>query len=258
MAKQNFDAIMDEVFVHEGGYVNHPKDPGGETNLGISKRSYPKEDIFGMTRARAKFLYWRDFWQPIKGDDLPVGVDLVTMDASINSGKTRGVRWIQLAAGLPKSRADGIMGPESLRAIKAADALVVIKKGCAIRMGYLRGLRTWGSFGNGWSKRVARVEAVAVAMAAKAEGSTGYVRKVLKDSGAAANVSRRSNKSAGHATATGGTAAGGGLEALHDLPTWAPVVFVAVVIVAAIWFYGRSRHDAHRAEAYKRELEKVV
>lgn len=258
MSKDNFDAVMVEVLAHEGGYVNHPKDPGGETNFGISKRSYPKEDIKRLSRDRAKSIYRRDFWEKIRGDDLPAGVDLVVMDASVNSGVKRGVAWAQKAAGLSAAQADGLMGPVSLRAISKANPFDVIKRACSIRMGFLRGLRTWGTFGKGWSRRVASVEAVSMSMAARAEGSTGYVRKVLKTNGGTAQEAAKTNRNAGHVTTTGGVGGGASIETLQDLPTWAPVLFIAVVTVAAIWFYGRSRHDAHRAEAYKRELEKVA
>ena len=78
--KANFEACMAEVFKHEGGYVNDPHDPGGETNMGISKRSYPKENIRGMTRARAAQIYHKDFWDKLKCDDLPAGLDLVAFE----------------------------------------------------------------------------------------------------------------------------------------------------------------------------------
>lgn len=258
MASENFNAVMDEVLAHEGGYVNHPRDPGGETNFGISKRSYPKEDIKRLTKTRAKTIYRLDFWKKVRGDELPAGVDLVVMDAAVNSGVKRGVGWAQKAAGLSGAQVDGKMGPVSLRSIGKSDPFDVIQGACAYRMGFLRGLRTWGTFGKGWSRRVASVEAVAMSMAAKAEGSTGYVRKVLQAKGSEAKATAKVNRTKGHVTTTGGAVSGGSLETLHDLPSWAPLLVIAVIVVAAIWFYGRSRHDAQRAEAYKRELEKVV
>ncbi len=118
-----FDACMKEVplrCLHEGGSavggwlceppqgVNHPKDPGGETKYGISKRSYPQVDIAALTEADAKEIYRRDFWAKIRGDDLPAGIDLATLDPSINSGRARGVRWMQQGLGI---MADGVMGP---------------------------------------------------------------------------------------------------------------------------------------------------
>ena len=106
--KANFEACMAEVFKHEGGYVNDPHDPGGETNMGISKRSYPKENIRGMTRARAAQIYRKDFWDKLKCDDLPAGLDLVAFDAGVNSGPARGAKWLQQAVGVT---ADGKIGP---------------------------------------------------------------------------------------------------------------------------------------------------
>lgn len=258
MASENFNPVMEEVFAHEGGYVNHRADPGGETNFGISKRSYPNEDIRGMTRTRAKAIYRADFWNPIKGDQLPDGVDLVTMDASVNSGKVRGVRWIQQAAGLPKERIDGIMGPKTLIEIRKRDPISLIKRSCAIRMGFLRGLKTWGTFGKGWSRRVASVEAVGVSMAAQAEGSVGYVKTVLRRNATSADTTKVGNGKAGHATVAGGATGTGGVETLQDLPIWAPLTIVVVAVLLALFFYGRSRHDAHRAAAYRNELEKVL
>jgi lysozyme family protein len=257
MAKDNFDAVMDEVLSHEGGYVNHPRDPGGETNFGISKRSYPKEDIRRLTRHRAKTIYRRDFWGKVRGDDLRAGVDLVVMDASVNSGAKRGVSWAQKAVGMTGQGVDGIVGPATVRALNHADPFTTIKRACAYRMGFLRGLKTWGTFGKGWSRRVASVEARAMAMAAKAEGSPGYARKVLKDNGASAKTSQQMNANSGHVTATGGAVSGGYAEGIRDLPTWAPILFIAVMLAVALWFYGRSRHDKNRVEAYRNELEKV-
>jgi len=258
MAKFNFDAVMKEVFAHEGGYVNHRADPGGETNFGISKRSYPKEDIRGLTRARAKFIYQVDFWDPIKGDQLPDGVDLVTMDAAVNSGKSRGVRWTQTAVGLPKAQIDGIMGAKTLAAIQKRDPIELVKKACAVRVGFLRGLKTWGTFGKGWSRRVASVEATGVSMAAQAEGSRGYTKGILSREAKQAEVLQKRNSDTGHITAAGGATGTGGVETLHDLPLWAPLVVVGVAVLIAIFFYGRSRHDAQRATAYRNEMEKVL
>lgn len=255
--KANFDNVMTEIFAHEGGYVNHPSDPGGETRYGISKRSYPKEDIKRLTRTRAKFLYMVDFWEPIKGDQLPDGVDLVTMDASVNSGKARGIRWLQTAAGMPKPKVDGIMGSKTLAAVTGNDSIELIKRACAIRVGFLRGLKTWGTFGKGWSRRVASVEAKAVTMAALAVGSRGYAKTVLRQHSDEAKVLQKRNSDTGKTTAAAGGVGTGGVQTIQDLPLWAPLVAVGVIVVILIWFYGRSRHEANRVAAYRTQLEKV-
>lgn len=162
MAKANFDSAMAHVFEFEGGYVNDPRDPGGETNFGISKRSYPREDIKNMTRARAAQIYRRDYWNAIRGDDLPAGLDLVAFDAAVNSGVSRGAKWLQGALGVS---ADGRIGPQSIAAAKASNAAAVIDRAVDARLAFLRRLSTWGAFGKGWTRRVEAVRDLAHDMA---------------------------------------------------------------------------------------------
>lgn len=160
--KANFDRSLTEVLGHEGGYVNDPHDPGGETNMGISKRSYPKENIRGMTRARAAEIYRRDFWDAVQGDKLPAGLDLVAFDPAVNSGPSRGVKWLQTALGVS---ADGKIGPATLAAAQKAHAEAVIDRACNARLAWLRTLPTWGRYGKGWAKRVESIREEAIAMA---------------------------------------------------------------------------------------------
>lgn len=157
MARENFGNVMDVIFHHEGGYVNHPSDPGGATNFGISQRSYPKEDIRNMTRARAAEIYRRDFWSAVQGDELPAGLDLVAMDAAVNSGSKRGAMWLQAALGVAE---DGFIGAKTLDAARKADAKA-IDRAIQMRMMFLRGLSTWPKFGKGWSRRLSETQAEA-------------------------------------------------------------------------------------------------
>jgi len=162
--KTNFDRSMAEVFAHEGGYSDDPLDPGGETNFGISKRSYPNENIKGMTRERAATIYRRDFWNAVKGDDLPAGLDLVAFDAAVNSGPSRGAKWLQSALGVP---ADGKIGPKTIAAAKAANVPAVIDRVRNARLAWLKTLPTWGRYGKGWTARVESIRAEAKDMAKK-------------------------------------------------------------------------------------------
>lgn len=162
MAKNNFDNAMAHVFEFEGGYVNDPRDPGGETRYGISKRSYPREDIKNMTRARAAQIYRRDYWSAVRGDDLPAGLDLVAFDAAVNSGVSRGAKWLQGALGVS---ADGRIGPQTIAAANAANAAAVIDRAVDARLAFLRRLSTWGAFGKGWTRRVEAVRDLAHDMA---------------------------------------------------------------------------------------------
>ena len=159
--KSNFDRCMNEVFAHEGGYVNDPHDTGGETNMGISKRAYPHEDIKGMTRARAAEIYRRDYWDAVRGDDLPFGLDLVAFDAAVNSGVSRGAKWLQQAIGVTP---DGKIGPATLAAAKSTYQPAAIMRAIGFRRSFLTQLPGWAHFGAGWDKRLKSVEAEATAM----------------------------------------------------------------------------------------------
>ena len=174
--KANFDRCMSAVFSHEGGYANDPNDPGGETRYGISKRSYPNEDIRNMTRTRAAQIYRRDFWNAVKGDELPAGLDLVAFDAAVNSGPSRGAKWLQSALGVI---ADGRIGPQTLTAARTAPS-TAIDRACNARLGWLRTLPTWKHYGNGWTRRVEGVRDLAhdmFANPAKPNTSPEHVRE---------------------------------------------------------------------------------
>lgn len=147
-----FDAIIERVLAHEGGYVNHPRDPGGETNWGIAKRSYPALDIRRLTREQAIAIYRRDFWNPIRGDDLPRQFAFQAMDAAINHGIGNAVRWIQQAVGVAD---DGVFGPVSLAAVKKTDPADLTLRFLAARLEFYTRLSTWPTFGIGWVRRIA-------------------------------------------------------------------------------------------------------
>lgn len=162
--KSNFSACLEITLRHEGGYVNDPQDPGGETKYGISKRSHPKEDIKGMTVKRAGEIYRSEYWSPLSGDSLPAGLDLAAFDAGVNSGISRGAKWLQSALGAP---ADGKIGPNTIaraNAMSEAAQREVIRIACRERLRFLQGLKTWGRFGKGWTRRVNEIEAAALGM----------------------------------------------------------------------------------------------
>lgn len=108
---------IDILIELEGGYVNNPNDPGGETKYGISKRSYPNEDIRNLTVQRAHELYKRDFWDKIKGDLVPWPMNLLLFDMAVHSGPDRAIKTAQKAFKLTQ---DGVIGPRTLNALKAA------------------------------------------------------------------------------------------------------------------------------------------
>ena len=169
--KANFDKALAAVLVHEGGFVNHPDDPGGMTNLGCTKAvweehcGHPVDEkaMRALTPSDVAPLYKRKYWDKIKGDDLPAGLDYAVFDAAINSGPGRAVKWLQACVGV---EADGALGPKSMAAIAAVPPKQLIEDYAKRRLSFLMDLPHWGTFGKGWSRRVAEVQATATSMTA--------------------------------------------------------------------------------------------
>lgn len=243
MSRTNFEPCMAEVKIHEGGYVNHRKDPGGETNWGISKRSYPRLDIKSLTWEDAKRIYRHDFWQKIQGDVLPTGVDYVVLDPAINSGPSRAIKFLQAAAKVP---ADGKLGSQTLNAVLNADPVNLILSISKQRLGFMKGLKTWMTFKNGWSTRVASVEARAVRMA-----GAGPQRMLFIADSARRKADQQTRQN--FLTAGGGGAATVGAQG--NLWIIATIAVVGVVVLIAI--AGSRRHELNRAAAYAKELNNV-
>lgn len=148
----NFDIAFDRLMGHEGGYVNHSEDPGGETNWGISKRSYPNVNIKALTREGAKDIYRRDFWNRIHADELHDGVAFQAFDFAVNSGIETAVRKLQAALGVAD---DGHWGPVSMAAGAAMSESDTIMRFVAERLDFWTRLSTWPTFGRGWARRAA-------------------------------------------------------------------------------------------------------
>jgi lysozyme family protein len=146
----NFDQAFTRLMGHEGGYVNHPADPGGETNWGISKRSYPQVDIKALTRDQAKSIYFRDFWEPL-GDAHPA-IKFQVFDFAVNSGVQTAVRKLQAAVGVAD---DGHWGPLSAKALAAMDVNDVLMRFMAQRLRFWVKCSAWPTMGAGWVNRAA-------------------------------------------------------------------------------------------------------
>jgi len=148
----NFDLAIERILGHEGGYVNDPNDPGGETKFGISKRSYPNVDIKNLTLDQAKAIYHRDFWSKVRGDMLYDGVAYQTLDFAVNSGIETAIRYLQRALGVAD---DGHFGAVSAKAAKDMSESDQIMRLNAERLDFMRKLKVWPSFGKGWAGRIA-------------------------------------------------------------------------------------------------------
>lgn len=167
MAKASFDRVMPHVFTHEGGYVDHPSDPGGATNMGITLRtledwrgqSVSKSEVRRLGKTEASAIYRAKYWEAIRGDDLPAGVDYAVFDFAINSGPGRAAKYLQNIVGVT---ADGRIGSETLAATESRAAASVVNDLCDARLHFLKGLNIWPTFGKGWTRRVSEVRKVAL------------------------------------------------------------------------------------------------
>jgi lysozyme family protein len=148
----NFDQAFERLIGHEGGYVNHPSDPGGETNFGVSKRSYPGEDIKAMTLARAKQIYARDYWGPAGCDCVPDAINFDLLDTAVNSGVRAAVKMLQGAVGEVQ---DGVLGPRTLMAVGSMDPARLVARFNGHRLDFMNDLPAWPTFGKGWAQRIA-------------------------------------------------------------------------------------------------------
>jgi len=156
---EDFLLAFELLIGHEGGYVNDPNDPGGETKYGISKRSYSDLDIKNLTLSQAEDIYETDYWIPTGCPDLPPRLALVLFDAAVNNGRSRAVRWLQSIVGAPD---DGIYGPATRAAVERAVAkdpldLDLAGELHARRLHFMVGLGHWEHYGMGWSRRLAKV-----------------------------------------------------------------------------------------------------
>lgn len=167
---RNFAASLSHVLKHEGGFVNHPNDPGGATNRGITlatfrryvKRNGTVTDLKNLTVQQAGIVYRKQYWDRVKGDDLPSGIDYAVFDFAVNSGPARAAKYLQAVVGVNQ---DGKIGPKTLAAVKRADPQTVIERLCDDRLAFLKRLKTWPTFGRGWSRRVEEVRNGSVLLA---------------------------------------------------------------------------------------------
>lgn len=220
--KTGFDRALKAVLVHEGGKVDHPKDPGGRTAHGITQRVYDgyrrrrgnePRDVYKIAPAERTAIYRLQYWDAVMGDRLPPGVDYAVFDGAVNSGPGQSIKWLQRALG-PRytGKVDGVMGAITHAAIDAHpnhDALIAAI--CERRLAFLRALRTWRTFGRGWSRRVAQVKMNGQAWAM---GDVGPGVEYAEGGEAKANIEdarpRPSARTADLMTGAGGTAAAPG------------------------------------------------
>lgn len=274
MTANGFPAAYERVRVYEGGNVDDPRDPGGRTSRGVTQRVYdawrsrqgkPKRDVYLATDAEVKAIYRAQYWDAIRGDDLPAGVDMVVFDGAVNSGPKQSIKWLQRGLGI---KADGVLGSVTLDAIADdTDNDLLIQRISERRMGFLRSLSTWKHYGKGWSLRVANLTKAGQAVAMGTIGPKPI--KVAQDGGnAKASEDDIAKPLVSAGNATGMTSVGVGLsaanevvkeatpqvQAIADVSDVLRYLFVALVIIGlgltayAVWRNSRAR-KAVRADS---------
>ena len=156
--KDNFDKCLEMLLHHEGGFVNHPRDPGGMTNLGVTLRVYEKwmgkkvseQEMRDLTVEQVAPIYKHNYWDKCKCDDLPSGLDWSIFDWAVNSGPGRSAKALQ---GIIGATQDGGIGPKTLQLVAEHNPKEMIEKMHDKRQGFYEGLKTFDTFGKGWSRR---------------------------------------------------------------------------------------------------------
>ena len=167
----NWQKSFELMLKSEGGFVNHPSDPGGMTNLGVTKatwenwvgRESDEAEMRGLTPEKVEPLYKKKYWDAVRADELPVGLDYLMFDFGVNAGPGRAIKVMQSAVGVTP---DGGFGPLTLAAVQAIDPVELIEKFSQAKEDFYRSLGTFATFGKGWLNRVADVKVKANSMLA--------------------------------------------------------------------------------------------
>ena len=152
----DFDIAFNTLLKYEGDFSNHPSDPGGQTRYGITEAVAREVGYRGDMRELpidlAKRIYKSRYWDAVRADELPEAVRYAVFDAAVNSGPRQAILWLQRAVGV---KADGIIGPQTLAAVRAADPERLLRLVLAQRLRFMTGLPNWAAFGRGWARRIA-------------------------------------------------------------------------------------------------------
>lgn len=252
MAAQNYDACLKRVLRYEGGYSNHPSDPGGPTKFGITIHDYRRyispsgtaDDVRNMKVDEAKTIYRARYWGAERCDQLEPGVDHAIFDYGVNSGIGRSGKVLRRLVGLPSNTS--VVTPEVVRAANARDQADLVNAICNERLRFLKNLRTWPVFGKGWNSRVSDVRDFAGALAKNQPPIVGVPPETP-------------GKGEHPKPPGGGTVgpAGGGIgAALAGISAWmdahpaltVAIIVGAIVISAALVVYLRGRWETRQEE----------
>ena len=246
MAKENWGRSLSAVLANEGGYSADPRDPGNwtggkrgagvlkGTKKGISAKTYPHLDIKALNDNQIAEIYAANYWRPIRGDDLPGGVDFSVFDYGVQSGPSRSAKDLQRVLGVS---VDGRIGPVTVLAAKRAAPRPTIKAHCSRRLSFVKSLNIWNTFARGLGNRVAKAEAMALSMVST---------KAQLEADAKAARDKAVAQGGGAAVGTGGGVGVDQAPDLSGLPVWVIVAVVAVIVAPLVI---RAIVNAQRASA---------
>lgn len=272
-----YQFALPKILIHEGGWANHPKDPGGATMKGVIQRVYdgyrrrlnlPAQSVRLISDHELQEIYRKQYWDEIKGDELPQGVDYVVFDGAVNSGPTQSIKWLQRALGaLYTGKVDGVMGQGTLGALSMVnDCDALIAKIIERREAFLRALKTFSTFGKGWMSRIRQVKQIGQKWAFGSVGpeptffENGNQKATIADAKPKATKAPADGATGGGvATTTLGGALEGAKETLTPLAGDSSVIsYVVTALVVtgvlatlaglAYRFYAK-RHDAALTDA---------
>lgn len=259
MTKENYPRCLANTLREEGGWSNHPSDPGGPTMRGVIQARYneyrrkwgkPLQSVRYITEDELQIIYRDGYWNKVEGDHWPKGPDQIVFDIGVNSGPARGLAILGQAMGVTSRNPQGL----AAIATRSADKVGIVKRACARRASFYRSIRTFAVFGRGWLARNARMEAIGVRMALEAQGVRDIAGGLNREAAGAQYRAKRSGQ--GAATAGGGTAAGTGTLAQADAGSWDWTVWLTIGLVAIgavaltlalVWAW---RRHGERAKAY--------
>lgn len=249
MSASSYDEALRRLLVHEGGYSNHPSDPGGPTNFGITLGDYRKHlkpdataaDVRTMKLVDAKAIYRSKYWDALRCDQLPAGVDYAVFDYGVNSGIGRSGKVLRRVLDLADD--SHVVTTAVIAAAHKCEPRDLVLRICAERLRFLKALRTWPVFGNGWARRVEEVKSAALRMTSTGGAAEATASRPDPAQGKAVTPLERNKQkgSTGAVVATGTVAA----QQAHaaGMRSWVIVLIILVTLALAIgaWSFWRRR-----------------
>lgn len=255
MTDRNFARALPLVLKHEGGFVDHPKDPGGATNKGVTIktfRAYVKPggtvaDLKAITNEQVATVYYRQYWSAVNAQALPSGLDYAVFDFAVNSGPARAAEFLQRVLKVPIDRR---VGPKTAQAANDSDVSATIIALCNARLAWLKRLKTWPTFGKGWERRVNDVRKHALAMVGK-PAMAPAVKETLEQVAATDRISTTEVATGITGIAGTATAVKEAVDATKDtaVSVWSlgPWILLAIVFAGGAFYIWRERRKKRAA-----------